>query len=84
MWSKSVPSPSGVARSFSRYCAKQLDVIAIDLGHLRDQLRNVIVVRQRVVSLGNVDLRVWTSAIKIEALSLDSTIVKVHPDGTGR
>ena len=42
---------------------EQLRVIAIDLRHVRDELRSVVVVRQRMVRFGHADLRVRPGAL---------------------
>ena len=42
---------------------EELDVIAVDLGHVRDQLGNIVVVRERMVRLWHANLGVWASAL---------------------
>ena len=42
---------------------EQLRVIAVDPGHVRDQLGDVVVVRQRVVRFGHADLRIGSGAL---------------------
>src|SRR5262249_15066709 len=42
---------------------EQLRVVAVDLRHLRDELGDVVVMRQRVVRLGHADLRIRPRAL---------------------